>query len=66
MDFITTIEKCLGKKAMKEFLPMQMGDVESTSANINLLKNLTGFEPKTSIDEGISKFIEWYLDYYKI
>tara|TARA_B100000886_G_scaffold243681_1_gene171163 strand:+ start:646 stop:1668 length:1023 start_codon:yes stop_codon:yes gene_type:complete len=66
MDFITTIEKCLGKKAMKEFVPMQMGDVESTSANINLLKNWAGFEPKTSIDEGISKFIEWYLDYYKI
>tara|TARA_A100000164_G_scaffold375095_1_gene409387 strand:- start:146 stop:1168 length:1023 start_codon:yes stop_codon:yes gene_type:complete len=66
MDFITIIEKCLGKKAMKEFLPMQMGDVESTSANINSLKNLAGFEPKTSIDEGISKFIEWYLDYYKI
>ena len=66
MDFISTIENCLGKKAIKEFVPMQMGDVEATSASINLLKDWSGFEPKTSIEEGISKFIEWYIDYYKI
>ncbi len=64
MDFIETIEQYLGVEAKKEFMPMQPGDVEATSADINLLKNWTGFEPKTNLKDGVSKFIEWYLDYY--
>ena len=64
MHFIETIEQYLGVEAKKEFMPMQPGDVEATSADINLLKNWTGFEPKTNLKDGVSKFIEWYLDYY--
>ena len=64
MDFIETIEQYLGVEAKKEFMPMQPGDVEATSADINLLKNWTGFEPKTNLREGVRKFIDWYLEYY--
>ncbi len=64
MDFIETIEQYLGVEAKKEFMPMQPGDVEATSADINLLKNWTGFEPKTNLREGVRKFIDWYLGYY--
>ena len=65
LDFISIIENCLGKKANKEFLPMQLGDVESTSANIDELNKWAGFEPKTSLKEGLEKFIKWYIDFYK-
>jgi UDP-glucuronate 4-epimerase len=66
MDFIEAMEKILGKKAKKNFLPMQPGDVKSTYADINDLKNDFGYKPNTSIEIGVSKFIEWYKMYYKI
>ena len=44
---------------------MQLGDVESTSANINELKKWAGFEPKTSLKKGLEKFTQWYIDFYK-
>lgn len=66
MDFIQTIEKHVGKEAMKNMMPMQAGDVQATYANIDDLHTLTGFKPTTSIDEGIEKFVEWYKDYYKV
>ena len=66
MDFISVIEDSLGKKAIIDFKPMQIGDVKSTFADIQDLSEAVGYEPKTSIYEGIPKFIEWYLDYYKV
>ena len=65
MTFIEELEKVLGKKAEKDYLPIQPGDVEETEANIEELKNWTGFSPKISLKEGISEFIKWYLAYYK-
>jgi UDP-glucuronate 4-epimerase len=65
MDFIETIENVLGKKAKKEFLPMQPGDVPSTFADVQDLESDIGFKPNTPIKKGIEKFVEWYLDYYK-
>ena len=65
LDFIKTIENSLGKNALKNYMPMQKGDVFMTLANINLLKKITGFTPKTNYKEGVRNFIEWYLDYYK-
>ena len=47
-------------------MPMQIGDIQKTWADTTLLKNLTGFTPKTEIGEGVSKFIEWYCNYYSI
>ena len=63
MDFITIIEKALNKKASKEMMPMQAGDVPKTWANIEEIKNDFNYQPKTSIRVGISKFINWYLNY---
>tara|TARA_B100001989_G_scaffold206938_1_gene155698 strand:- start:1977 stop:2999 length:1023 start_codon:yes stop_codon:yes gene_type:complete len=64
MDYIKAIEESLGKKAIKEFLPMQPGDVEATSANCYKLENFIGYKPSTSVKEGVSKFIDWYKNYY--
>jgi UDP-glucuronate 4-epimerase len=66
MDFIETLEKCLGKKAVKNFLPLQDGDVPATYADVDDLMKDVGFRPNTSIEEGIQKFVEWYLEYYKV
>ncbi len=66
MDFIEEIEKKIGKKARKNFLPLQPGDVKSTYADVSDLIEDLGYKPQTPIREGISNFIDWYLDYYKI
>lgn len=66
MGLIGIIEESLGKKAEKEFLPMQPGDVKSTYADIEQAKIKLGFEPKTRITEGVPKFINWYREYFKI
>jgi UDP-glucuronate 4-epimerase len=65
LDFIDAIEDILGKKAKRNYMPMQMGDVKSTWANTNLLKKLTGYRPKTNYKDGVQQFIEWYKKYYK-
>ena len=64
--YIQIIEKNLDKKAIKEFLPMQPGDVKETSADTKLLEEWIGFKPDTSIYNGINKFINWYKIYYKV
>lgn len=64
MDFIETLEKCLGKTAVKEFLPMQPGDVYQTYADVDDLIKDFDFKPNTSIEEGLAKFVEWYREYY--
>jgi len=65
LDFIKIIEKNLGKNAKKEFISIQAGDVPITWANIDDLVNKFDYRPKTSIEDGISKFAEWFLEYYK-
>ncbi|HQO10253.1 MAG TPA: NAD-dependent epimerase [Clostridiales bacterium] len=66
MDFINTIEKYLGKVAEKNYLPLQPGDVPASHADVqDLMKNF-GYSPRTGIEEGIRKFLEWYIDFYKI
>jgi UDP-glucuronate 4-epimerase len=63
-DFIALLEDALGKKAQVNLLPMQMGDVADTYADISASQRDFGFEPKTTIAEGIPKFIEWYRRYH--
>ena len=63
MTFIETIERALGKEAIKEFLPMQAGDVPATYADVDDLRRDVGFEPKTSLDEGIARWAEWFRSY---
>ena len=64
MEFIGVIEKVLGKKAKKEFLDLQPGDVPATYADIDDLIKDAGFKPETTIETGIKQFILWYNDYY--
>jgi len=66
MNMIEALERKLNKKSKKNFLPMQIGDVKETQADISLLKELTSYHPQTSIEDGVSKFIDWYLKYYQI
>lgn len=66
MDFISVLERCLGKEAKKEFLPMQPGDVYETYADVTDLMRDFDFKPSTTIEEGLSRFAEWFLDYYKV
>ena len=66
ISFIEEIEEALGRKAKKVFMPIQPGDVEGTEANINLLKNWTNFQPKTTLKEGLSIFVDWYKKYYRV
>ena len=63
--YIEVLEKCLGKKAIKNLLPLQPGDVVETYANVDHLKDEIGFKPDTKIEDGIQSFVDWYLDYYK-
>jgi UDP-glucuronate 4-epimerase len=62
---IELIEKHLGKKARRTYWDMQPGDVQHTYANIQRIADLTGFEARTSLDEGIQKFVEWWVSYHK-
>lgn len=64
LHFIETLERCLGKKAIKNLLPLQPGDVVSTCADVTDLRRDTGFEPRTAIEDGLAKFVKWYLEYY--
>jgi UDP-glucuronate 4-epimerase len=64
MTFIATIENAMGKKAEKNMLPMQAGDVVATYADIDDLKNAVRFAPKTPLQEGVVKFVEWYKEYH--
>ncbi len=64
MRYIEVLEKCLGKKAQLEMLPMQDGDVPATSADVVSLENDVGFRPRTSIEHGIARFVEWYKSYH--
>ena len=64
MDYIEALESSLGSTAVKNFLPMQPGDVQHTSADCTRLFEITKFKPATPISEGVSKFVQWYKEYY--
>lgn len=66
LHFINLIEEELKVKAVKNFLPIQDGDVEATFADIDDLTRETGFSPETSVELGIKKFVKWYREYYKV
>ena len=66
MDFITALEKKIGKTAKKNMLPIQPGDVPSTYADVTDLIEDLGYKPNTSIEEGISNFVDWYKEFFKI
>lgn len=64
MDFVDAIEAEIGKKAIRNYMPMQQGDVPATWADASLLRSLTGYHPQTPFREGVARFVRWYRDYY--
>jgi UDP-glucuronate 4-epimerase len=64
LDFIDALEDCLGRKAIRNLMPMQPGDMHATWADASLLHRLTGFRPQTGLRDGIAAFVDWYRDYY--
>ena len=66
MDMIGLVEKALEREAIKQFEPMQPGDVPESHANVDALMRDVGFKPSTPLAEGIERFIEWYKDYYRV
>jgi UDP-glucuronate 4-epimerase len=65
MDFIEAIETALSKKAEKQFLPMQAGDVYKTFADVSDLEEKINYHPSTPVTDGVKRFMEWYLEFYK-
>ena len=65
LRLIETLEDCLGKKAVKNFLPMQPGDVPETFADVDDLIRDVGFKPSTPIEEGVARFVQWYRSYHR-
>ena len=65
LDFIGEIESGLGKKAKMEFLPMQPGDVVETHADVSELERDLGYQPRTSVSQGVAEFTKWYINFYK-
>lgn len=66
MHYIEVLEQCLGRKAEKNLLPLQPGDVPDTYADVTGLVSDLGYQPDTRIEDGIARFVEWYRDYYKV
>jgi UDP-glucuronate 4-epimerase len=66
LDYIGAVEKSLGTAARKNLLPMQPGDVQSTAADTDKLENWVSFRPATPVETGVSRFIDWYMDYYRV
>ena len=66
MDYIAAIETATGKKAILDLLPLQPGDVPDTFADSNKLVTELGYQPKTSVQEGVSNFVQWYRNYYQV
>jgi len=66
LDFVAEIERNLGRKAERRYLPRQVGDVACTHADASLLETLTGFRPRVEVAEGIAAFVDWYRNYYSV
>ena len=66
MNYIGALEKALNRKAIINFLPLQPGDVPDTYASVDNLDKQFNYKPSTSVFQGVSNFVKWYKDYYKI
>ena len=64
LRYIEVLEECLGRKAEKRLLPMQLGDVPSTWADVSVLEDAVGYSPATTVEVGVRRFVDWYRDYY--
>jgi UDP-glucuronate 4-epimerase len=64
--YVEAIEHALGKRAIREFLPLQPGDVPNTSADVSSLVKAVGYQPSTPVREGVARFVNWYRNYFKV
>ena len=64
MHYIEVLEDCLGRKAQKNFLPLQLGDVPDTFADIEDLVRDVGYRPATTVEVGVKRFVDWFVEYY--
>jgi UDP-glucuronate 4-epimerase len=65
LRYIEVLEECLGRKALKNLKPMQLGDVPDTWADVDALARDVGYSPTTGLEQGVRRFVDWYLDYYR-
>jgi UDP-glucuronate 4-epimerase len=65
-DYIAALEQALGKKAIRQYVEMQAGDVLATAANTDELDAWVGFKPKTPVTEGVRRFVDWYRSFYRV
>jgi UDP-glucuronate 4-epimerase len=66
LHYIEVIESCTGRKAQKNMLPMQPGDVKETYADVSALVDAVGYRPQTSLEDGMARFVAWYREYYGV
>lgn len=66
LDYIAVLEKCIGRKAILQMLPLQPGDVPHTDADVDDLAGEVGYEPRVSVAEGVARFVAWFNDYYQL
>jgi UDP-glucuronate 4-epimerase len=66
LRYIEVIEECTGKKAVKNMLPMQPGDVKATYADVSALVEAVGYRPKVSLEEGMERFVGWFRGFYGV
>ena len=64
LRYIEVLEQCLGRKAQKNLLPMQIGDLPCTWADVEALAGEVGYRPTTELEQGVKQFVEWYLEFY--
>jgi len=65
LRYIEVLERCLGRKALKNLLPMQLGDLQDTWADVSALARDVGYRPSTELEVGVKRFVDWYLEYYR-
>jgi UDP-glucuronate 4-epimerase len=66
LDYIQTIERCLGRKALLQLLPAQPGDMLQTMADVSRLERITGYRPATTVEDGVRRFVDWYRNFYNL
>ena len=66
LRYIAVLEDCLGRTAIKNLLPMQLGDVPDTYADVEALIEDVGYQPTTTVEDGIARFVAWYRRYYRV
>lgn len=66
LRYIEVLEECLGRTATKNFLPLQPGDVPATQADMDNLARDFGYQPRTTVEKGVARFVEWYRAYYGV